>query len=395
MWEEEKGVLLEGLTGRSRDITGVLLENQRQHMHEAFPGSFTSLTGGNVAKFDKVIFPVIRRVSVGLLGMELVGVQPMNASVGIVRALRVRYGNQVAQNAPFPIDATSPAQNEEAGWNQIYEKYSFLKNGEPNYDVVDTFTLPFQFTLHLEHDGGQEMNVEILKKTVEAKTRKLQAKWTLEAQDDSMDLHGIDLEQELTAALSDEIIRELDREIIFRLEAAAGAATTINMAVADGRYASEKFTALSIAISALSSEIAVATKRCGATWAVVSPAVAVALRHANNGAFVPSTTPCGYTGSAFIGTLNGSIKVYVDVYATTNKILLGYKGASEWETGLVYSPYLPLMSSGKVTDPTTFDPVMGLRTRYALTSFDSTTDSLGNSGDFYRRTTVTNLILGV
>lgn len=387
-WAEEKGILLEGLSGAKRTVTETMLELQRSKMNEAVGASQTALSNNSVGKFTKVIMPIVRRVAPALIAMDLVGTQPMNAPVGIVRALRVKYAQGVTP---------TPAANTEAsGWN-IYEKYAQLANADADYTTIDAFTTPSQFTNHLEGDGGKEMSLEIVTKTVEAKSRKLQAKWTIEAQQDASSLHGVDLEQELVASVSDEIVRELDRELVLKLESLAGGVSTFDFSLADGRYAAEKFTGLSIAVSNLSNQIAVATRRAGANWAIVSPNVLVALRHANNGSFVPATATADLTPGAtlFAGTLNGNIRVFVDVYATTDKLLLGYKGSSELDVGLVYSPYIPLMSSGVVIDPDTFNPRIGLMTRYALTDFTNTADSLGNSGAYYRRANVTNLVLGI
>jgi len=388
LWLEEKAAILEGLDGSRRTITETMLDIQKEHLAEAFPGSFTAISNDSIAKFDKVVMPIIRRAAPALIAMELVGVQPMNAPVGIVRALKARYGNTVA---------TGPTADDEANAVNLYEKYTFLQNAEADYTTVDAFTLPDEFTRHLENNGGQEMNLEIVKKTIEAKSRKLQAKWTIEAQQDAASLHGIILEDELVSIVSDEIVRELDKELLGRLETLAGAVSVFDFADADGRYASEKFTALVIAISELSNQIAVATKRSGANWMVVSPNVLIALRHANNGSFVPATASPDLNPSStlFAGVLNGSMRVYVDIHATTNKLLVGYKGASELDTGLIYSPYIPLMSSGVIVDADSFNPRMGLMTRYALTDFTNPADSLGNSGDFYRRANVANLVLGI
>jgi hypothetical protein len=75
-------------------------------------------------------------------------------------------------------------------------------------------------------------------------------------------------------------------------------------------------------------------------------------------------------------------------------MILGYKGSSDWDSGYIYSPYIPLMQSQVVTDPDTFDPRIGLMTRYATTTFTDTATSLGNSADYYARGTIANLALG-
>ena len=53
-----------------------------------------------------------------------------------------------------------------------------------------------------------------MKQTVEAKTRKLSARWTFEAAQDAQSMHGIDVEAEIMAALAQEITAEIDQEVL-------------------------------------------------------------------------------------------------------------------------------------------------------------------------------------
>lgn len=387
-YQTKREALLEGLSGKKREVTAQLLDNQNRINNELMETVGAGVTGtANFARFDKVVGPLIRRVAPATIAMELVGVQPLNGPTGLVRTMRVRYsGTQLA--------GSGPAVNEEARGVSVYEKYSLIARGEA-YTASDARTAE-QIMLALEADGGNEMNIEVIKQTVTAKSRKLQAKWTIEADQDSKALDGLNLEQELVAALSDEIIRELDREILGDLTVLAGTVKAFDFATADGRYAGEKFAALSIGVSDLSSQIAVKTKRGGASWMVVSPNVLVALRHASNGAFVPATASGDLSPSTslFVGTMNGNIRVFVDIYASADTMILGYKGSSDWDSGYIYSPYIPLMQSQVVTDPDTFDPRIGLMTRYATTTFTDSNTSLGNSADYYARGTIANLALG-
>lgn len=387
-WQKQKEVLLDGLTDKRREITEVLLENQRKAvLTEQMSASGTGTA--NLARFDKIAMPLVRRVVPATVAIDLVGNQPMNAPVGIVQTLRVRYSETVKNGAG---DEDVVTAGDEASGVNVYQKYSLLASGEA-YDAPDARSA-YEQTLALESQIGRQMNLDIVKKSIEAKTRKLHAKWSIEADQDSKALYGIDLESELVAALSDEIIRELDRELLDRLSNLAGTVKSFDFANADGRYASEKFTALAIGVSDLSNQIAVKTKRGGATWMVVTPNVLTALRHANNGSFTPATGDIKAYSSLFAGTYNGNIRVYVDLYGSGDTMLLGYKGSSELDTGFVYSPYIPLMKSDVLINPETGNPQVSLMTRYALTEFTDTADSLGNSADYYARANIANLRLG-
>lgn len=113
-----------------------------------------------------------------------------------------------------------------------------------------------------------------------------------------------------------------------------------------------------------------------------------------------------------VGTLNGTIKVYSYLFnqagagldlgnpggspagAADDVILVGYKGGNgETDTGYFYCPYIPLMSSGVVVNPTTFQPVVSLMTRYGKAVFTQSETSLGNSADYYGKINVVSLDL--
>ena len=331
--------------------------------------------------------PLIRRVAPSLVAMELIGTQPLSGPVGVVFSQRVRYAQDLSATG-------GPAANEEASGENVYHKYSLISAGDSDVYTASDARTNAQITSALESQGGYELNLEMVKKTVEAKTRKLQAKWTIEASQDAASMHGVDIESEMIAALSDEITREMDREVLNRLSGLAGTVRAYDFANADGRYHEEKFVSLAISVSDLSNQIAVKTKRGGASWIVVSPDLLTALRHTP--AFVSATVAgvVAYGNTMFAGTINGTIRVYVDIYATTNTMLLGYKGSSELDGGLVYAPYVGLMTSQVITDPTTYDPRVSLMTRYDLVDFVDTATDLGDSADYYARGTVANLELG-
>lgn len=383
-WEQTKEVLLEGLETKERDITTVLLENERKFLTETAAANVTAT--GDVSRLEKLFMPIIRRVTPATMAMDLVGVQPMTQSVGQVGTIRVTYNNTVSGGGPTAGD--------EASGVNVYEKYSLIASGEA-YTASDSRT-EAQITAVLESDGGNEIGTEIIKKTIEAKTRKLQGKWTIEAEQDAKDIWSIDIHSELVAAISDQMIREIDRELIDELTNLAGTVKSFDFSLADGRYASEKFTAMTIGMSDLSNQIAIKCKRGGATWMVVSPNVLTALRNSNNGSFVSATVSPDISPSTslFAGMFNGSIRVFVDIYAQSDIILMGYKGSSEQDTGFVYAPYIPLMHTPVITDPNTYDPRVGFITRYALAKFDNSTTDLNNSSDYYARATVANLKLG-
>ena len=397
-WGEYKTALLDGLGDKKAALVGAMLENaHKENMEvkdahnaiivEAVDPGATQMS--NISRFDMMFMPMIRRTLPALMAMELVGVQPLRASRGIVRTIRTRYSEQTSDSLTPPNVIV--ANGKEASGINVYNKYSKLVLGG-NYDDVDTLT-PFQQTSYLEGNRGKPMNIDVVTDSVETMSRKLSASYTLEAADDLQAYDGLDIEAELSMTLGDEILREMDRELLDELSGLAGYVTAMDFANVDGRYAGEKLTALTIGLEDLSSTIATRTLKTGANWMVVSPRIFTGLKNASNSTFVPAAPSLDITTSLFVGTMGGNVRVYVDPYLTTDTVLMGYKG-SEIDTGLIYCPYIPLSASGTVRDSATGDYRMMMRTRYGLYKAIDPTKSLGNAADFYAKSNVSNLKLG-
>jgi hypothetical protein len=98
------------------------------------------------------------------------------------------------------------------------------------------------------------------------------------------------------------------------------------------------------------------------------------------------------TNTKFVGTLNGTMRIYVNTYANdATPVLLGYKGSGEIDAAAFYCPYVPLMSSGVVVDPSTFEPVVSFMTRYGYVELNNTASSLGNAADYVSKIAMSNL----
>lgn len=399
-WAGYKEALLEGLNDKQTAILGGLMENAHKENLEVKDAHNTvlvqestatgSTTTGNISRFDMMFMPLVRRVMPSLLAMDLVGVQPLQASRGIVRTIRHRYSETTETTASSGVNVVT-ADDEASGVN-VYEKYSKLALGG-DYDEVDALD-PFAQTAYLEGNRGKPMDLEVVTDSVETMSRKLSAAYSLESADDLMAYDGLDIEAELSQSLGDEILREMDRELVTELTALAGIVSSFDFAAVDGRYAGEKLAALTIALDNLSGRIAIATKKAGANWMVVSQKIYTGLKNASNSTFVPAQNgQFDITSSLFVGTLGGYIKVYVDPYLTTDTVLMGYKG-SEIDAGLIYCPYIPLSSSGVVRNPETGDFRVMMRSRYGLYSATDTTKSLGTAPDYYATSTISNINLG-
>ena len=378
-WSETKTALTEGLEGNKKKTMDVVLENTKRYLSESATAGATS--AGNVATLNRVILPVIRRVMPTVIANEIVGVQPMTGPVGQIHTLRIRYADSTsggATNTTAGEEALSPFK--------IAEAYSG-NDGDPARGGS---------TAALEGTPGKRLSIQILKQSVEAKSRKLSARWTFEAAQDAQAQQGIDVEAEIMAALAQEITAEIDQEVIQSLRTLAGTASeAFDQSAVSGTatFVGDEHAALAVLINRVANQIATRTRRGAGNYAVVSPTALTILQSATTSAFARSTegTFEAPTNTKFVGTLNASMRVYVDGYATDGTaVLVGYKGSSEADAPAFYCPYIPLMSSGVVLDPSTFEPVVGFLTRYGYVELTNTASSLGNASDYVGKVDITN-----
>jgi len=384
-WDETKEALLEGLKGTRRSTMGVILENTKKSLLSESGAGTT--TAGNIATLNRVILPVIRRVMPTVIANELVGVQPMTGPVGQIHTLRVRYAQSLTDNSTA---ATSVTAGEEAlSPFKIAQAYSTVPNA-----TGSTSSYTGGPTSSLEGNGGKQISVQILRQAVEAKSRKLQARWTFEAAQDAQSQHGIDVEAEIMAALAQEITAEIDQEIIGSLRTLAGTASeTFDQAAVSGTatFVGDEHAALAILINRAANAIAQRTRRGAGNYAVVSPTALTILQSATTSAFARSTegTFEAPTNNKLVGTLNSAMKVYVNTYASSDDVIVGYKGSSEADAPAFYCPYIPLMSSGVVLNPSTFEPTVSFLTRYGYVELSNTASSLGNAADYLAKVAIT------
>ena len=412
-WQETKEALLEGLTGTKKTIVATLMENQKQLMETAPANAVVS---ADVATFQKIMIPMIRRIIPGTIGGELVGVQPMTGPTGLIYSLRFAFAEPV--DAPGTLHDITPGDEAFIYNGKMKRFYSSANVGTTGYPPALTANTSDGFaakTEDYEGYGGRSMRLSVLKQAVTVGSRKLQARWTMEAAQDMQVTHGIDIESELTAALAATIAHEIDNEILTDLLALAATVYTYDFAAPQPgfspAYIGDRYAELGILVNRAANEIGVRTKRGPANWMVGGHLITTVLQSGSRSVFAPAITGTfdAPTGNRLVGTLNGAIKVYTynwglnDNYdilsgansaagATGEDILLGYKGgASELDAGYFYCPYIPLMSTGIVMDANTFMPAVSLSTRYGKATFTNAATSFGNSADYYSRILVRNV----
>lgn len=381
--------------------TAILLENQRKENESQFqvlkenaPANVT----GDVARFDPVLIKLVRRLAPNLIAHDVCGVQPMDLPVGLVFALRARYGT----------DKTL-GNNEEALFNEAITTWSGATAPVHPTDVLGG-TGRGMLTSVGEGVTPSVMGLTIEKVTVEARTRALSAEYSMELAQDLKKVHGLDAESELINILSQQILAEMNRELIRTLYFIAedGAQVgTVTPGVfdldtdSDGRWSIERFKGLLYQLERDANAVAKRTRMGKGNFVVCSSDVASALAEARRIDYTPAISSdyeVDDTGNTFVGTINNRIKVYIDPYfqssTSEDVMLVGFKGSAPYNAGLFFCPYVPL-TLVRAVDPNTFQPKLAFKTRYGLVSNPLNGDgaTLGaKSNRYYRLIKVKNLL---
>ncbi len=356
-----------------KQMMATILENTKNFLRLNEAATSGATNASNVATLNKVILPVIRRVMPTVIANEIIGVQPMTGPVAQIHTLRVRYADTIP-SAGGGISAGAEALS----------PFNIASYYSGNGVVATPAAAP---TPQLEGTGGNRLSIQVLKEVVEAKTRKLAARWTFEAAQDAQAQQGLDIEAEIMAALAQEITAEIDQEILSFLVALPGSPTsTFDMLNVTGTptFVGDVHAALAILINRQANLIAARTRRGAGNWCVVSPTALTILQSATTSAFARTTEGVfeAPTNTKFVGTLNNAMRVYVNQYAADNTpVLVGYKG-NDIDAAAFYCPYVPLTSSGTIIDPQTFEPVVSFMTRYGFLALTNAASSLGNAADY-------------
>jgi hypothetical protein len=260
---------------------------------------------------------------------------------------------------------------------------SLTWNNDPGANKV---VVSYEYNMEANKDMP-EINLAIESEEIAAKTRKLKAVWSYEAQQDLRSQHNLDAEAELTSVLAQEINLEIDREVIGDLRNNAGTVTAWDFNTALGDTIKEKYESLYVKVVEVSNVIHRKTLRGGANFIVTSPEVASVFETATAGfAPAPSETFTSSIGIQYVGTVNNRWRLYKDPLFPTGQLLMGYKGDSYMDSGYFYCPYVPLTQTPVVLDPDSFTPRKGLLTRYGK-------KLLREGSKFYARLNVANFVV--
>jgi len=425
--------------------TAILLENQEKWCFEAYGTNGSNIAGGTTsvfgsvnaggtggafppnsdsyapgdARLPKILIPMIRRTFPELITNEIVGVQPMSGPVGLAFALRYRYdgealgatngkgldGSLASGTTVWPGSAAGGSDGAELGYQYLDTRFTGTSSSAL---VGDSTYFPFvpqdqgvaQLLANFELTSKIPQIVVSFEKTaVEAGTRRLAARWSVELEQDLKNMNGIDIDTELTNAMSYELQAEIDREMIIRmiqtaLNAGYGTGFSVwSPASADGRWLVERNRDFYQRLIIEANRIAVRNRRGAANFVVATPRVCAILEMLPEFQWAPvqgnvNTQPVGV---AKVGSLGGRFNVYRDTrteaqfqaYPGGNfggigagaaggtrsqpveYALLGYKGPEFYDTGIIYCPYIPVMVQ-RTIGPNDFSPRVGLLTRYGV-----------------------------
>ena len=387
-----------------RQVTAAILENQERAMREeAQQSSFGVISEagtetGNVQNFDPVLISLVRRAMPNLIAYDVCGVQPMTGPTGLIFAMKSAYkttrGGATSGNEALFDEAitgfsgdssfdqsTASVEDDPAGLSAT--NYDSDSTGDDARETsiagggMDTANAE---ALGTGSTSFAEMGFTIDKQTVTAKSRALKAEYTMELAQDLKAIHGLDAETELANILSAEILAEINREVIRSInsQAKTGANTVTGSTStkgifdlnvdADGRWSVEKFKGLIFQLEREANQIAKDTRRGRGNFIICSSDVASAMAAAGMLDYTPAMSAnlnVDDTGNTFAGVLNGKHKVYIDPYAVSDYVTVGYKGANAYDAGMFYCPYVPLTMVRAIGE-NTFQPKIGFKTRYGM-----------------------------
>jgi hypothetical protein len=409
--------------------TAMLLENQEQWCYQesntaASGGVFGATTsiGNGIANSDsyasgdarlpKILIPMIRRTFPELISNEIVGVQPMGGPVGLAFALRYAYQGETLGADGIDGKAFTSTSRGNQPWDD-YTGGAGLPNDEMGYQLLDTrftgtsagFLSGHAEWTFADQDRGiaellsnyeltgkiPQIELKFEKTAVEAGTRRLATRWSVELEQDIKNMNGIDIDGELTNAMSYEIQAEIDREVVMRMiqtafNAGAGAGFSIWSPVsADGRWTAERNLTFYQRLIIESGRMAARNRRGAANFVIATPRVCSILEMLPDFKVyeINGTVSTAGVGIAKVGTVGSRWTVYRDTRTEVQNsslyspnyysgqtsgveyALLGYKGSEYYDTGIIYCPYIPIMVQ-RTIGPNDFAPRVGLMTRYGI-----------------------------
>lgn len=384
-------------------VTAKLVENQMKfiaqkkginpaQISEAASADVTNATGAGVSNWDPILVKMVRRSTPNMIAFDLAGVQPMTGPTGLIFAMRSRYTDQAGAEAFMDeADTAFSGSGAMAGLPDGFAADAFGA-GDP---VTGTATGKSMTTAVGEALGTEsgtawaEMAFTIEKTQVTAGTRALKANYSHELEHDLQQIHGMSARSELAAILSTEIQNETDREVIRAINIAAklGCQNTTTTGIfdvsadADGRWLVERWKALVFQMEVEANAIAKRTRRGKANRILCSSNVASAMNMAGVLDYNPQMSAAlnvDDTGNTFAGVLLGRFNVYIDPFAASDYVTLGYRGQNAWDAGIYFAPYVPLEMYEAIGE-NSLQPTIGFKSRYGIVANPFTENTISGA----------------
>lgn len=406
-----------------------LLETQSAYLQQNIVNEDT-LTS-DVAVFKKYALPLIRRIYPTLPINDLVGIQPLTGPSGLIFTMEAKYTNNKApQSAGDTIydNATETYASQKVegetwraaasssttyagtlGWKPVVPSTltvtidsvvgtddgegaitgTGISSGTINYNTGEISitldsgaTVAATATYEYNNEANTqipEIELDITETPVVAKSRKLRAKWSPEVQQDLGTVHGVDGETTFVSEIAAAIQREISRAVVELCRDNVPSGQKKSWALTRPDYISydEHKRTLVDTLIAVSRLIGNATRRGKGNVLVVSNDASDIIETMPG--FRPESAENSTKVGGRLGTLNSRWTVLEDIDMATDKILIGYKGASFMDTGVVYAPYIALMLETLV-NPDDFKVRKGFMTRDALKAIN---------GKFYAEVSIT------
>lgn len=341
---EKWAYLTEGINDKyTKMTTEILLENQEKALLSLNEESST----GNIQTFQTFAFPLIRKVFPDSILNKICSVQPMSQPAAKIFFLDFTYG-------------TAPLAGESVA------KYNVLSKDYASQGVA------------ADSEGAtpREINWAMASDIVEAITKKLRAVWTIESQQDLKAYHGLEAETELTTVMAEEIKREVEGDVLYDM--CLNATTKVSWCETPAGtpdYVNQKMYAAKIYDSILDAANEIYKLRfVYPNWIVADPDTCTRLEKLEHFKVSDVGSAAFSIGRSYFGTINNKFEVYKDPWmpkkANTQteeylgRMLMGFRGSSWFQTGYVYSPYVPILITPVMMDPNDFKPRRGIMTRY-------------------------------
>lgn len=391
--------------------TAVTLSNTARHLKAMESVNLGATQPASIGQYKRFALDMVGTVMPSLIAPDLVGVQAIDNRVGMINVLEYKYGSTKGSAKQGDVFASSLGYQ---GMNPYYTtasvdgedlvsgtapqtlKYTPVKAGTvriidgtgamlvetTDYTISgDTITLTeagskkTELKAYYLYDNesvpvtSPQMSLDIKSIPIETHSRKLSAIWAFDAQYELSKEYGADMQQLLATQATAEIKQEIDNEITLDLYRIANAGPEVSWSRIQplGVNIVDHYDSFWNKIVEGSNQIFAATRRTRANFMVCGLGVDAVLKTMRN--FV-SSEDLSAVGPHFTGTLGGQIKCYVNPNYDANSFVLGYKGNTLMDTGYVYAPYMPIMTTGMVTLADDFAAREGWATTYGKKSIN-------------------------